>query len=216
MSSISIDSTTPHSSTPNEQDESALAKYEKNKLIPDSLRKVILQSLSYYPELLDTEIDFVFSNSIHNSVMLAQPKLSTMFRPKSQRGYIIIMNRRFRLGGERLKLESLHEDVLIGWIGHELGHVMDYLHRSTLEMMKFGIGYTTSKKYIKRAERAADTYAVQHGLASKIIATKNFILDHARISKRYKAKIRRLYLSPDDIIELVQEAEATREESGGL
>ncbi|HEV7347045.1 hypothetical protein [Telluribacter sp.] len=192
-------------------EENELNIYAKNKEIPEQLRYVILLSLSYYPELLEVPIDFVFSRGIRNSVMLAQPRIGTMHKVRSERSYVIRMNRWLRLGGEQIKIETLPQDVLIGWIGHELGHIMDYLHRSTLDMVKFGIGYSLSRKYIMEAERAADTFAVERGLASKLIATKNFILDHAKISKKYKRKIRRLYLSPDDIMLLVEEAEATAE-----
>lgn len=205
MNHPASDINTPYSTNPTAKN--ALEKYANNKVIPNQLREEILCALAYYPELIDTHIEFRFSNRIRNSVMLAQPRLSTMWKPKAERGYVIKMNTRFRLGGDHLKIETLPRDVLIGWVGHELGHVMDYLHRNAFEMLKFGIGYSFSRKYIMGAERAADTYAVEHGLASKIIAAKNFILDHAKIPKRYKAKIRRLYLSPDDIMLLVEEAE---------
>jgi hypothetical protein len=186
-------------------------EFSRNKRMPASMRTVILYALSYFPALKDTPIDFVFSSRIRNSVMLAQPRLSSLLGSRGRRSYVIRMNRRFRLGGERLQLETLPTDVLIGWIGHELGHIMDYLPRSTVDMIRFGIGYSFSRKYIMAAERAADTYAVQQGLAGKIITTKNFILDHASIPPRYKQKIRRLYLSPDDIMELVATAEAAAE-----
>lgn len=80
------------------------------------------------------------------------------------------------------------EDVLIGWIGHELGHLMDYLHCSWWSMILFGIGYLTSKSFIISAERAADTYAVNHGLGDYILATKDFILHQAGMPECYIKK----------------------------
>lgn len=64
---------------------------------------------------------------------------------------------------------------MIGWIGHELGHVMDYQERSGLNLLVFGIKYLTSNGFIKEAERAADTFAVNHGMSDYILATKDFI-----------------------------------------
>jgi len=80
-------------------------------------------------------------------------------------------------------------------------------------MMRFGIGYLFSSKYIKQAERVADTYAVNHGLGSYIVKTKHFILNHANLSEKYKSKIARLYLSPDDIMEQVKKLEAAQQET---
>ncbi|GAB2791743.1 hypothetical protein GCM10027275_40740 [Rhabdobacter roseus] len=175
--------------------------------MPAILRNEILEALSYYPELKETEIDFVLSENIKRSVMLAQPKLSTLLRGAGQRGYVIKISRYFKVPGERTKIETLPADILVGWLGHELGHIMDYLHRSTWGLARFGVGYLVSRKYFRKAERVADTYAIQHGLGNKIVATKNYILDHAQLPARYKAKIRRLYLSPEEIMELIDAAD---------
>lgn len=64
-----------------------------------------------------------------------------------------------------------------------------------------------SKRFIRKAERAADTFAVHRGMAPFILSTKEFILQHSYLSVRYKDKIARLYLSPDDIIEIVARLE---------
>ena len=96
---------------------------------------------------------------------------------------------------------------MIGWIGHELGHIMDYESRSNTGMVAFGYHYLRSGAYVKRVEVIADTYAVNHGLGEYIIATKRFILDHAELPQAYKDKIARLYLSPDDIVEQVRKLE---------
>lgn len=99
------------------------------------------------------------------------------------------------------------DDIMIGWIGHKLGHILDYENRSNLGMLAFGIGYLCSDKFVKSAEKIADTYAVNRGLGKYILATKRFILDHAELPQRYKEKIARLYLSPDDIVEQVLKLE---------
>jgi len=72
-------------------------------------------------------------------------------------------------------------------------------------MMQFGVGYFFSSRYFMQAERAADLFAISHGLGDKIVATKNFILDHAHLPERYKKKIRRLYLSPEETLRLIEE-----------
>lgn len=70
----------------------------------------------------------------------------------------------------------------------------------------------TSKNYIREAERAADTYAVNHGLGEYIIATKDFILNESQLSETYKSRIKDLYLSQEEIMVLIDELhEETKE-----
>lgn len=165
-------------------------------------------ALSYYPELLHTHIEFVIlSPSIKKSIMQAQPLISTLFKPKARRGYVIKISRYFKGDLQPIPIETIPRNILVGWVGHELGHIMDYLNRSVWSMVRYGLGYLLSRRYLMQAERAADLHAISHGLGEKIVGTKNFILDHAHLPERYKAKIRRLYLSPEETLLLVEEYE---------
>jgi hypothetical protein len=178
---------------------------KNNKYYPPELEEAVLKSLSYYPELAEVEIHFRYANRLRNSVMQAQPLLSGIFRKPAQRAYLIKISRQFKTGDERQQINELPFRVLVGWLGHELGHIMDYLHRSLPSLAGFGIGYIFSRNYMKGAERIADEYAVNYGMGEYIQATKNFILNHSGFSVRYKNKIRRQYLSPEEILALVQE-----------
>ncbi|MPR32669.1 hypothetical protein [Salmonirosea aquatica] len=185
-----------------------LVRFGNKKIIPDLLREEILLALSYYPELLHTHIEFVIlSPSIKKSIMQAQPLISTLFRTRAERGYVIKISRYFQGDSHLLPIETIPQNILIGWVGHELGHIMDYLDRSVWSMARYGLGYLFSRRYLMQAERTADLHAISHGLGEKIIATKNFILDHAHLPERYKEKIRRLYVSPEETVLLVEEYE---------
>lgn len=176
-----------------------------NKIVPDTIWRETYVALSHYPELKDTPIEFRFKKNIKKSFMQAQPKIGGLFKKKKNRGYLIFINEKFEIEDEVFDITSVPSEVLIGWIGHELGHIMDYLDRSGVELMWFGMKYVTSKNYIREAERAADTYAVNHGLGEEIIATKNFILEHSKLSDTYKDRIQELYLSPEEIMVLIDE-----------
>lgn len=178
-----------------------------NKYYPSELKQAVQKSLSFYPELKDTEIHFRYARQIKHSVMQAQPKINTLFRTRAKRAYVIRMRRTFSMEGEVFALSELPFEVLVGWLGHELGHVMDYLNRSLPSMVAFGTGYVFSPNFVKGAERTADEFAVSRGMGSYIQATKNFILNHSDFPERYKEKIRKLYLSPDEIMEIVLEHE---------
>lgn len=187
--------------------------YQKNKIIPESILNEARIALSYYPELVDVEIEFKYKEDIKKSFMQAQPKISNLFKGKDSRSYYIFMSSKFLIEKEEFSMADVPSEVLIGWLGHELGHIMDYREKSAMGLVIFGFRYITSSKYIKEAERAADTYAVNGGMGDYILATKDFILNHSHLSESYKERIARLYLSPEEILVLVNKLEEDLEEA---
>ncbi len=172
--------------------------------MPHPLREVILKALSFYPELVDIKIEFKINDNIRKSVMQAQPRFTSMLGRRKWRSYIIKISKCFELKGKKIPIHDLPEDVLIGWIGHELGHIMDYMRRNTWSMILFGIGYYTSKSFIIAAERVADTYAVNQGLGDYILATKDFILHQAGMPEPYIQRILKLYMPPEEIMLMLE------------
>lgn len=179
----------------------------KNKIIPQVIVNEAGTALSHYPELEEVAIEFKFKPSLKKSFMKAQPKFSTLFKPKKKRSYVILMSETFKIDGLELQIKDIPENVMIGWLGHELGHIMDYHRRNSLNLILFGLRYSISQNFIREAERVADTYAVTHSMKDYILDTKKFILNNSSLSEKYKARIRRLYLSPDEILLLVKEQE---------
>ncbi len=184
------------------------SKLYDNKIIPTIILNEARIALSHYPELDNVSIEFKFKPSLRQSVMKAQPKLNSVFKAKNRRAYVILMSKTFTLDGTTLHLKDIPKNVLIGWLGHELGHIMDYKERSTLNLIFFGLKYFLSGNYIRKAERIADSYAVQSGMKDYILDTKSFILNHSDLSEKYKARIKRLYVSPNEILNIVKEQQA--------
>ncbi|SDW57159.1 hypothetical protein SAMN05216556_10727 [Aequorivita viscosa] len=182
-----------------------------NKIIPEDIKKEALVALSFFPELWDTSIEFKFKDDIKKSTMQAQPHFGSLFRHKEFRKYIIFISRKIKIEDENFTIKDIPSDVLIGWIGHELGHVMDYQHRSNVGLMILGAKYLFSSSSIKKIERTADTFAIAHGMGDYILKTKNFILDNANLSEKYKSRIRRLYISPEEVMELINENKVEEE-----
>ncbi len=179
--------------------------YFSNKVIPKVIQKEAEIALSYYPKLRETPIKFQFKKDIKKSTMQAQPVFKSLLKSRKKRAYVIFISKKIKIEDEAFKITDIPSDVLIGWIGHELGHVMDYRDRSSLGLIWFGLKYLYFPKFIREAERAADTFAVSHGMGEYILKTKDFILNHAHISEPYKARIKRLYLSPEEIMRLINE-----------
>ena len=143
--------------------------------------------------------------------MQAQPRFASFFKAKENREYIILISRKIQIEGEEFTMDDIPSDVKVGWIGHELGHIMDYRERTNIGMLIFGIKYLVSPLHIKEVERAADTYAIQHGMGDYILMTKNFILDNAHLSEKYKERIRNLYISPEEVMELINKNKVEEE-----
>jgi hypothetical protein len=176
--------------------------------IPEIIYDDVQTALSFYPELDSTKIEFRFKKNIKKSTMQAQPKFESFFRSKNKRSYVILISEKFKISDKEFKTIDIPTDIFIGWIGHELGHIMDYQNRSNLNLLWFGINYLLSDNHIVEAERAADFFAVNHGMEDYILKTKDFILNNAQIKGSYKERIKKYYLSPEEIMELVQQREA--------
>lgn len=186
-----------------------LADLSSQHHIPAPVEKETAVALSHYPQLSDTHIRFRFKNNIKKSTMQARPTFWSFFRSRNKRRYVVMISRRFKITNKECNTADLPTDVLIGWFGHELGHIMDYHDRSNANLLAFGWKYLFSPRYVQEAERIADSNAVAHGMEEYILATKNFILNNADISRKYRQRIKKFYLSPEEIMVLVEQKNDT-------
>ncbi|WP_452222015.1 hypothetical protein [Lacinutrix salivirga] len=176
--------------------------------IPNSIINEAKTALSFYPELENTRIKIKFKKNIKKSTMQARPTFGSFFRSKKNRRYIILISETFKISDKEFLTKHIPTDILIGWIGHELGHIMDYQNRGNFNLIWFGLKYLFSENHIVKAERAADSFAVASGMEDYILKTKDFILNHAEITPTYKDRIKKYYLSPEEIMELVKQRDA--------
>jgi hypothetical protein len=180
----------------------------KNKTVPKVILDPVLKALAYFPDLDSVDITFEFKEKISGAVMQAQPKIFSLFVDgKEKRKYRVKITRVLELGDDLLPIEEVPVDALVGWIGHELGHVMDYLKRSSTDMMHFGARYFLSKKKVIEAELTADGYAIGCGMGHQILANKTYILNNEGFDEEYRDKIKSLYMSPDQIISMSEALE---------
>ncbi|WP_439128513.1 hypothetical protein [Polaribacter sp.] len=176
----------------------------KTHIIPANIKNEVETALAYYPQLKNINIEFKFKKNIKKSTMQARPTFDSFFKTKRNRKFLILISEKFKISGREFSTIDIPKDIFIGWIGHELGHIMDYQNRNKLNLIWFGLKYLFSDNHIVEAERAADSFAVKHNMEKYILKTKDFILNHADISEVYKNRIKRYYLSPEEIMELVK------------
>ncbi|WP_443089857.1 hypothetical protein [Winogradskyella sp. ECml5-4] len=176
--------------------------------IPEDIKTTVNKALAYYPQLKDTKIEFRFKKNIKKSTMQARPTFGSFFKSRKNRHYVILISEKFKIADKEFLTRHIPDTIFIGWIGHELGHIMDYQNRSKLNLIWFGLKYVFSQNHIVEAERAADSFAVAHGMEDYILKTKDFILNNADITQSYKDRIKKYYLSPEEIMELVEHRDA--------
>lgn len=168
----------------------------------EHIKACFLKAYQGFPELHHHRI-VVRQRKMAKTTMNAQPLLNWHFFRQSKRQYIVNLTDNMNLE-DRIAIHELPEEVLVGWFAHELGHVCDYLNRGILRMVQFGVGYLLLPTYRAGAERIADVFAVEHGFAKAIIATKKYILDHSSLPEGYKKRIELYYMSPDEVAMIAQ------------
>ena len=165
------------------------------------LRRWFAETLAAYPELLPHPV-YLRKLPTRYSTMRAQPVLNRYFWRRATRHYRVDFSSHLEVT-EHVRVRELPREVIVGWFAHELGHLVDYLHRPWRGMVAFGLGYALWSRYMREAERRADTIAVDHGFGSEIIATKQYLMDHATLPAHYKKRLQKYYLSADEIEGLI-------------
>lgn len=159
--------------------------------------------LNQYKRLHPHEVQLI-QKRIKASTMQAQPVLTVSSFFSSVKRYKIQLGK-FVRDSEELKVNDLPEKVLTGWFAHELGHLVDYERRSNWRMLIYGLKYLISADFRRKTEHEADYIAIEHGFHDEIIATKKYILEHDLLEEKYKAKIRKYYLSIEDVEMCIKE-----------
>jgi len=195
--------------------------YCKNKEIPESYEKPILLALSKYPELNETKIKFKeksLSTSINikpkitfvlkeepiSITMAARPSGNFILKKKSKIQYNIIINDEYLW---KENASELNLGIQIGALGHELGHIVDYLSMSKLQIFAFGLKYKFSEKFRSRIEKETDEEAINRGLGRELYNFTFFIYNDKSASEEYLEYKRRIYYSPEEILALVEKYE---------
>ncbi|MBD3637633.1 MAG: hypothetical protein HUJ25_09790 [Crocinitomicaceae bacterium] len=173
---------------------------KKHTIKAKELEYEIKEALKFYPHLEQYGIIFRFRIIERKSFMLAQPRLRTMILPRRWRQFEVIISKTYFTKNKHFENGRVPSDIVIGWIGHELGHITDYMDRSSVNLALFGFKYYYYKWFIKQAEITADTFAVHAGLTDYLVVSKRFGRDPKFFPQDYIDKLNSLYPSVEDVL----------------
>ncbi|WP_157974296.1 hypothetical protein [Lewinella sp. IMCC34183] len=167
----------------------------------EHLKAWFADTLAAYPELRDRPV-YLRRLPMRYSTMRAQPVINWAFFRRARRHYRVDFSSHLDVT-EHVRVRELPREVVVGWFAHELGHIVDYLDRPWRGMIAFGLGYALWSRYMRRAEQRADSIAVDHGFGSEVLATKKYLLGHATLPRHYKKRLKKYYLSADELEALI-------------
>jgi hypothetical protein len=172
--------------------------YGNNKKFARGFELPALIALSFYPELKNVEIEFVFTKS--NTPFSSKPTPSTVLLPGKKRKYQINVCKEIRKERVNILPRNLSFNILIGLIGHELAHISDYINKNSLQVIGTGLFYPI-KTYKRNLEKSIDLSTVHHGLGYQLWEYSNLIkkLKKEFPNDRYYKTYYDYYLSPESI-----------------
>jgi hypothetical protein len=151
-------------------------------------------ALSFFPELINTEISFQYKQIA--TTMAARPVPSSLF--KHTRSYVIYINSDVSKKGGVSFLE-LNLKQRVGIIAHELAHILDFEKRNNLSVISCGLLYKCLNTYHRNLERATDEVVIAKGLGNELYAFTDYVLNQSKASEQYIQFKKKNYLLPEEI-----------------
>ncbi len=146
---------------------------------------------SYFPEFKNTPI-IVTTFRSDAYFLQAQPKITTLFKKRSQRVYEVQLNTKLL---DCPPTAAGLEAILV----HELEHIRDYTRWSTTRIVRHGLEYSFSCDLRIGYERATDLRVLEFGLHEGLIDYRNWV--YQKLTPRELKKKERIYLTPTEIEE---------------
>jgi hypothetical protein len=167
--------------------------FSHNKTFQPKIKSAALVALSRYPELKNTRIEFLFRNI--TATMETRPKINFKAFTKD-RTYQVFINLN-KGKNKALDIDSLSETIKIGWIAHELGHVVDYESRTAFSLIAMGVFYVSVPSFKRNIEQSVDIITIRHGLGWEHCEGVEYLLDKSNATEKYKKNNLKYYLPMD-------------------
>ena len=137
------------------------------------------------------------------STMVSRPKLKSIFRSGYKREYQINI-RKSGTSKSGFEWNELNFNSLIGWIAHELGHIVHYTHKTSGGVLFMGLKYAFPS-YRRRMERFTDNLVIQHDLGYALLEGTDYCINYSNATPHFKEYMEKYYLSPVEIKEAIND-----------
>jgi hypothetical protein len=179
--------------------DSLIQEFGKNKHFIKDYQLPALIALSFYPELKNIEIQFVYSDT--KTTIETRPKVSTVFQ-KNKRCYFVYIDNNVQ-GNEGILLDNVPFNAQIGILGHEFAHVLDYETKGTGSILSLGLDYLNDDGK-KKLEFKTDKSTIERGLGWQLHSWADFVLNKSTASDTYKSYKRKFYMQPGEIMDSIK------------
>jgi hypothetical protein len=144
-----------------------------NKGLPEGFEIAAAIAYSAFPQLKDVTIDMILTED--GAPMESTVVIWSLFGPRKNRHYQILLNDAQHSYFEPLLLRSLPFDAQVGILAHELGHIVYYDQLNLFQFGKWGLKYLQDDAFRATHERSTDLMPVYHGLGSQIYQYAYFV-----------------------------------------
>lgn len=144
-----------------------------NKDLPEGFEIAAAIAFSAFPQLKDVKIKMILTPE--GAPMESTVEISSLFGPRKNRQYLILLNDAPNSFFEPILLRSLPFDAQVGILAHELGHIVYYHELNILEFGKWGLNYLRHDEFRATHERTTDLMPLYHGLGSQIYQYAYFV-----------------------------------------
>ncbi len=172
-------------------------EYGNKKQFVDSFKLATLIALSYFPELKNVAIKFKLGKT--KTTMETKPIWhSIFFKPKK---YKIII-RANALDSNGILAKHVPFNALIGLVGHELAHIVDFENKSIGQLLSTALKYGIGKQ--NTYEKSIDYATMQRGLYWQLYDWADFVVNKSYASPKYIAFKKKNYLSEKEILQWIK------------
>lgn len=178
------------------------------KVDNDTLRLAFQKALSYYPELWGKKIRLQYGNT--RTTMTSRPRIFSVFRKRDKRSYKITIGNKEGYKPARL-VNTMPFNALVGVLGHELAHVLDYSDMSGWTVTWVGVKYAFSKKYRRQLEHYTDFLAMSKGLQWQVYHFSSYVVNEADVDEAYRRYKLEIYLSPEQVYDLAAKIDSLQQ-----
>jgi hypothetical protein len=122
------------------------------------------------------------------------------FKHRNKRSYTIRINNRKK--DSIIHIASVPFNAKVGVFAHEFAHIVDYESCNIFCLCGRLFAYATSRSKAKY-EKEIDTMVIERGLGWQLYDWAYYVLRHSHATQSYKKFKRSIYLSPQEIRNLI-------------